>query len=411
MENLILRLDEDGATGRWAVFDEDGRLVSHAAGGPLEDAVQAARGRRLLVLVPGVEIVSTETSLPNASPARLRKMLPYSLEDTLAEDIDELVFAVGPRQGTDRVRAAVVGREKLERWLGALEGAGLAPNAVYSDADGVPDTPGTLTIVIEGERVYARAPDRPPFVFEGLPLDAILDTLEASKGEGEAAFGHAVVYVDGPAKDVYEQDLRRLPMRVESTDVKLMADGAWYRLASTLARQPGINLLQGAYAPKSNWPALLKPWRFAATLLIGAAVLAIVARGAEYLTLRHEDAVLTAKLAEQCAKSVGVRQLDRCESEVKRRLAASGQAGTGASRDFLEALAAVAGAQRPESRIEALSYRNATMDLQLMVPDVNALNAFVDSVKRSKRYDANIQSTAPGKDGVESRVQVAGANR
>jgi general secretion pathway protein L len=410
VENLILRLDDDGSTGRWAVFDGDGRLVSQAVGGPLENAIAAARGRRLLVLVPGVEIINTEVSLPAASPARLRKMLPYSLEDTLAEDIDDLFFAVGSRRGADDVRAAIVSRERLERWLGAVTAAGLTPHAVYSDADGVPDTPGTLTLVIEGERVYGRAADRPPFVFEGLPLDAILDTLEASKSEDEAAIDHVVIYVDGRANEIYEADLRRLQTRIASTDVKLMADGAWYRLASTLARHPGINLLQGAYAPKSNWVALLQPWRLAASLVLALALLVVLGRGAEYLTLRHEDAALAAQLDEQCAKRIGARQLAQCESEVQRRLAAAGQPSSGASRDFLATLAAVAASQRAQSRIEALSYRNAIMDLQLVVPDVPALDAFKESVEGSKRYEVKIQSTTPGQDGVEGRLQVVGAN-
>ena len=45
---------------------------------------------------------------------------------------------------------------------------------------------------------------------------------------------------------------------------------AQYRyLAATLAQRPGTNLLQGAYAPKSNWSAMAKPWRLAASLAGG----------------------------------------------------------------------------------------------------------------------------------------------
>lgn len=407
----MLRLEGDGSTARWAVFDDDGRLVAPAGGGALEQAAEAARGRRLLVLVPGLEVISAEASLPNASAARLRKMLPFSLEDTLAEDIDELFFALGPRRDGDRVRSAIVSRARLEGWLAALGAAGLTPQAVYSEAEGVPETPGTLTLVIEGERVYGRVPDRPPFVFEGLSLDAILDTLDASRAEADAPVGHAVIYLDARAQEVFEQDLRALPARIASTDVKLMADGAWYRLASTLAREPGINLLQGAYAPKSNWAGLIRPWRLAASLLLAAFLLVVLGRGAEYLVLRHEDAALTARLTDACAKSVGARQLASCRTEVQRRLAASGQASTGSDRDFLETLAAVASSQGgAKSRIQAMSYRNAIMDLQVVVPDVPTLDAFVESVERSNRYQANIQSTTPGKDGIEGRVQVVGAN-
>ncbi|HEX5420328.1 MAG TPA: type II secretion system protein GspL [Gammaproteobacteria bacterium] len=406
MEYLILRLEEHAASGRWAVFDADGRLVSQAARGALSEAAEAARGRRLIALVPGLEVVATETALPSASPARLRKMLPYSLEDALAEDVDRIFFAVGARRPSGAVPVAMVSRRQLEDWLAALSAAGLVPQAVYSDSEGVPDTPGTLTLVIEGERVYGRAPDRPPFVFEGLGLGAILDALEAE--ETELSSCHAVIYLDSEAQHGYAQDLRDLRARIESTDVKLAADGAWCRLAATLTQRPGINLLQGNYAPKSNWGELWRPWRFAAALLLAAALFGLLARGAELLALRHEDRALTAQLSRECTRAIGAAQLDECEAEVRRRLGSRGAAGD-SGRGFLAAVAAVAASKQPHGRIEALSYRDAVMDLQLVVPDVSALNTFVQDLEHSKRFTVQIQSTNPVQDGVEGRVRVAGA--
>jgi type II secretion system protein L len=300
----------------------------------------------------------------------------------------------------------MVSRRRLEDWLAALSAAGLTPQAVYSDAEGVPDTPGTLTLVIEGERVYGRTPERPPFVFEGLGLGAILDALEAE--HTDLSSYHAVIYLDSEAQHGYAEDLRDLRARIESTDVKLAADGAWCRLAATLSQKPGINLLQGDYAPKSNWGELWRPWRAAAVLLLAAVLLGVLARGAEFFALRHENQALTSELARACVRAVGAAQLDECEAEVRRRLGSRG-AGADSGRGFLAALAAVADSKQPRGRIEALSYRDEVMDLQLVVPDVSALNAFVQDVGQSKRFSAQIQSTNPTQDGVEGRVRVAGA--
>src|SRR5690606_31387764 len=104
---------EDAAPAQWAVFDDDGRVVRQAQAGPLVDAAAFAVGRRVVVLVPGAEVVLTETTLPKASPARLRKMLPFSLEDTLAEDVEQLAFSVGPRQESGAVAVAIVARARL----------------------------------------------------------------------------------------------------------------------------------------------------------------------------------------------------------------------------------------------------------------------------------------------------------
>src|SRR5690606_11708658 len=110
------------------------------------------------------------------------------------------------------VGVAVVARARLEAWLERLSAAGLSPHAVYSDADGVPDTPQTLTLIVEGERIYGRAPDGPAFVFEGLSLGQVVDVVDA---EGEQK--HAVVYVDAAGSVQHADDLRGLGERIAST--------------------------------------------------------------------------------------------------------------------------------------------------------------------------------------------------
>src|SRR5690606_10549970 len=348
----------------WALFDDDGRVIRQAETGPLVEAAESARGRRVVVLVPGLEVVSTTTSLPKASHARLRKMLPYSLEEALAEDIEELFFAVGPRLESGAVAVAVVSRAKLEMWLDALDACDISPHAVYSDADGVPDTPATLTLVIENDRVYGRAPAKPAFVFEGLSLDQIVDSIGAT--EDGLELKHAIADVDAAGQVLYEDDLRSLAGRMSSFDVKLMADGALYRFAATVTNQPGTNLLQGRYAPKSNWGTLLRPWRTAASLLVGAVLLTLISQAAELVSLRQTDRALTTQVAESCQRNFSTPQITACETTVRSRLSDSGLLEDGSTESFLTALAAIAEYRGANSRIEALSYRNAVMDLQLV---------------------------------------------
>src|SRR5690606_14282927 len=191
VEHLVVRIGEDPAAAQWAVFDDDGRVVRQLQDGSLEEAAALAPGRRVVVLVPAFEVITTEATLPKASPAKLRKMLPFSLEDQLADDVDGLVFAVGRRLESGAISVAVVARTRLEGWLERLAGAGLSPNAVFTEADGVPDTPSTLTLVVEDDRIYGRAPGRPPFVFDGLSLEQVLGLVD---GAGETR--HLLVYID-----------------------------------------------------------------------------------------------------------------------------------------------------------------------------------------------------------------------
>jgi type II secretion system protein L len=237
---LFIRLGENGAEASWATFASTGQLTSSIVRGPLVAARPAAEGRRVTVLVPGLEVILTQAELPAASQARLRQIVPFSLEDALADDVEGLSFAIGARLPSGAATVAVVAKARLEAWLADLGAAGIEPHAIYSETEGVPDVPGTLMLLCEGPRIFARSPDKPPVVLEGVTLLQAVDLL---KGDAEEP-RHSVAYVDPAARSLMQADLGTLPDRFASAEAKLAADGLFPHLAATLAQRPGTNLLQ-----------------------------------------------------------------------------------------------------------------------------------------------------------------------
>ncbi|HEX5048710.1 MAG TPA: type II secretion system protein GspL [Gammaproteobacteria bacterium] len=403
-ETLFVRLTDDHADATWAAFSPDGRLATGVGRGPLAGARAAADGRRAIVLVPALDVTATQAELPSASPSRLRQMLPYTLEDALADDVEQLSFAVGTRLPTGRALVAIAAKARIDSWLDAARAAGLAPQALCSEADGVPDVPSTLVLMIQDARIYGRRPGEPPFVFEGLGIRQILELLRGT-GEAEAAdLKHLLVYVDAPGRSRYHAELVELGETLASIDVKLAPDGLFTHLAATLAQRPGTNLLQGAYAPKSNWAALARPWRVAASLAAVAAALALVAQGVQYWSLQRTDSALTARLAEECPRLLGVTRPQACEVEVRERLRNLG-ASHGAG--FLGTLAAIAGARGAATRIDALSYRNGTMDLQVVAPDLSTLDDFTKRLQATGRFKPVLESSSQKDTGTEGRMKIS----
>jgi general secretion pathway protein L len=152
---LFIQLTDDGAAV-WAVFDATGRLASPIGRGALENATEWLGGRRSAVLVPPSDVITTESALPTSSQARLRQIVPFSLEESLADDVEELTFAIGVRRASGATPVAVVARTRMEEWLAQLHAAGNVPHALYSAADGVPEIPGTVDVLLEGERINIR---------------------------------------------------------------------------------------------------------------------------------------------------------------------------------------------------------------------------------------------------------------
>jgi general secretion pathway protein L len=395
-ETFFVRLSDEG-TATWGAFDATGHLVGPLGRGTLQAAHSALAGRRTTLLVSSVDVVVAEAALPAASQARLRQIAPFSLEEYLASDVDEMLFAIGTRLPSGATPVAAVARKRLDAWLGELRAGGIVPNALCSEADGVPDIPATLVIVIEGERITGRKPGRAPFVFEGLPLAQVLALVLTGKAD-EPELRHVRVFTE---------ELEALGAQFASADVKILNDGVFPFLAATLAQRPATNLLQGPYAPKSNWIALTKPWRLAASLVAASVALSLVLQVAEYWQLRRADAALDEVVAPACQRVVGDSSTSGCQREVRRRL---GESTDTATEDFLSTLAAIAAARDPEMRIDALSYRNRAMNLQLVAPGLPVIDAFSRELEETRRFDVEIEVANPLESGTEGRLRIVGAN-
>src|ERR1700747_457491 len=97
---LLLRLPripEEPAS--WLVVDARGTPVGLPQSGPPTLAAARAAGRRVWVLVPGTDVLLAEPEVPVKAGLKLQQLVPYALEEHLADDIDQLQFAIGKRAG------------------------------------------------------------------------------------------------------------------------------------------------------------------------------------------------------------------------------------------------------------------------------------------------------------------------
>ena len=88
-----------------------------------KDIQSQARGRKVVILLDSSEVILTSVSIPSTNKKQLFKAAPYALEDTLAEDIEDLHFAV--HQDSDNedslCQVAVINRDTLINNLNILQ--------------------------------------------------------------------------------------------------------------------------------------------------------------------------------------------------------------------------------------------------------------------------------------------------
>ena len=83
-------------------------------------------GRRVAVILPAGEALATDSDAPAKGAAKLAQVVPYALEERVADEIENLHFAHRrTRLGHGRVPVVVVERARLDAWLAELRAAGL----------------------------------------------------------------------------------------------------------------------------------------------------------------------------------------------------------------------------------------------------------------------------------------------
>jgi general secretion pathway protein L len=425
-ETLVIRLVTDDpalASGagqvvvqaEWAVVDATGACVLAPGTGPLAAAAGLCAGRRTVVLVPAVRVLRTRVDVPVKGANRIAQALPFALEDVLAEDVEELHFVAGSRFADGQVAVAVVRREWMVAWQAQLSAAGIHPQALCADSDGVLDIAGNSMLVLERQHALLRDPGGDPVVSELNAIDGLLELWLAQPrppgADGAIAPRNLQVYdatVDGLPNTIWEQ----LQDRVASLEVRRLPDGALLRLAAAIVTHPGVNLLQGEYARRNSASSYWPRWRLAAALVAGLATAAVAATGADAWRLKRENAALEAEI-QQAARFTfpGVDASGDLRGLVNARLQGGAGAASGAAtRQFLETLGTVALAvsKAGNASIQGLNYRAGVLELQVRAPSADSLDTIRKLVAEAGKLKAEIQSSNAAGDQIEGRIRISG---
>jgi general secretion pathway protein L len=409
-EIFVVRLS-DANEPEWVIVDNAGMVTGAAGRCPLEMLPDLVGQRRLVVLVPSHKVLLTSVNLPIRNPARLRQALPFALEEQVAEDLAVLHFAGGRRRPNGEVPAAIVRRHDLEKWLGGLRQVGLEAAAVYAEQDAMPDSPTATVWLIDGESCLVRRPGEEPIAIEGRSIDEFLLFGDPRQDDDDKS-AHLTVYMGPDDADRYSACLEALRAQLGSVDIQLLQEGALPHLASKVVREPGINLLQGEYAPRTGMEKLWRPWRAAAILLVTLIAVSIGRDVAELVRLSKMDAELDGAMDTVFREAMpDVQRIVNHKRQMESRLAAVRASRGGSDAPFLRSLEALGRAvgTAPGTSVESLSFRNGVMEVKLSTPSVDTLDAIQRSIEGSPALDASILSANPRGDSVEGRIQLTEA--
>lgn len=400
---LLIRLARvPGGNASWLIADSRGAQVGPPQEGPLSFAAPRAAGRRVCLLVPGTDVLLSEPEVPVKAGARLAQLVPYALEEHLADDIEKLHFAIGKRAGdSPRAPVAVVARSLLQEWLATLRAAGLEPAAIYADSDLLPQNPGQAVALLEEDAVVVRPPGGTPVT---LPAAALGEALQIAQAGAEGGGRGLILYTGAAEWQQHSAQVEAARAKFDGIKVQLLTGGPLALFAQQLSSVNPINLLQGSFEPTSTQAAGLRAWRVAAMLLAALVGLHVVGKVWQLHVLHDREHQVDASIRDTFHTAMpGVQSTTDARHRMEQRLVRTRGAGQG----LLAALQALAQARdaAPGTSVQALTFRDGTLDLKLSVRDAASLD-HVSQTLHNNGWQANLTGGGSAGGAYEGRIQM-----
>ena len=391
---------------RWRVLGEGDPAAAASRQGSLREAAEAVDGQRATLVLSGDGVLLTRTHVPGGSASRAPTVVRYALEEQLADDVDDLHFALGQKGGDDVYPVAVIARDAIEAVLERCAEAGLRPTAILPEMLALPlgriDDDETLrwSVLVDDERTIVRLDEHAGFVtdtvmagmmLEGARADALITDAEARPALLLFADADTAGQLDLPTT---------LPAQAHDYDGDPLA-----LFAQGLIGGVPINLLQGDYSLRREFDRTWKPWRWSLGL---AAALLLVVLGGRVLELNRlgaEEAALDAAIAQAFDQALPGATMRRPRRQIEQALAGMGAGGGGGFTDRFAQVAETLATQ-PQTTLNSMSVRGDRIDLDLVTDAVPTLDALKQALEARGELTLQVQSAVADGDGIRARARI-----
>jgi general secretion pathway protein L len=269
----------------------------------LGELTEYAITRPVYGLVPTSEMLLTQVAIPAGSSRQLAAVLPYLLEEELAQDVDSLHVQLLKREN-DIATVAIIEHQKVVTWLAAFSECGIELKKLIPDCLCLPlFNDGYSAAEIDGQWLI-RQSEAMGVCADSSWLDAWV-TAQKAPIVIEAPADNA----DDDSDDITpEVEAEQLAEEVESivaateslaqvtihhyTPAPANTSGHWQpqtpelvmQLLAIGAADSKATLLSGPYKPQAAWRKHLQPWRKVA---ITAGIVLIALFGEQVLTTQR----------------------------------------------------------------------------------------------------------------------------
>ncbi|MEM7401649.1 MAG: type II secretion system protein GspL [Pseudomonadota bacterium] len=399
LENLDI---EDSHFVKWIKLDEEGVPITRGAEARLEQVSSVTQNAHVIVLLPLEQMLLTKVNTRARKQKHLQKAVPFALEDELADDVDNLHFAMGQRYGENDYPVAVIDKHTLDRVIDELADAGIYPDLLTADVFGLPFRENTWTLLIEDERALVRTEK-----FQGFTIDLhnLQQMLTSSLRQADTTPAELNVY----CCDAQQQGVKKLNLPISINELDDCPPGLF---ADGLDDEECINLLQNTYKKKDKKHRQFGAWKVAAMLFAAWLALSFISVFLDHARLSKQEEKLNNQIVQimrQTFPDMKNISADSARTKMEARLKNFIDTNSAQSKaGFMELLAMSGESMKQAGKvdIDAMNYREGKLNMSVKSADVQILDTVKQSLK-SKNYAADIQSANTQGNNVEAKLVIA----
>ncbi|MGL4826893.1 MAG: type II secretion system protein GspL [Vibrionaceae bacterium] len=244
-EILAIRLNNDPDESiPWLVWSPaQQEIIASGDTEHLTKLTSYAKDREVLIIADSSAMTLTEVAIPPGSERQLENVLPFLLEDELAQDVSHTHIALLDKSH-GMAKVAIIEHKIMQGWLAALTQADLTPKAILPDCLCLPENEGQFTAAQLHNRWIIRTAHAQGFAAEESLLPIIFKSLQ-DLNEGELP--EVISYSGKPA-----QDAENWQLAPEELVMEVLTRGAM---------TSPFNLLSGRYRPSNQYLKYIRYWR------------------------------------------------------------------------------------------------------------------------------------------------------
>lgn len=389
----------------WALVNTAGELSNMLSHGSLSDAAVIAEKHKSIVLLESTDIYIDSVNLPIKNPQKLLRAIPFSLEEKIADDIDDLHFVAAKTSADGSTAVAAIKHETLKRILSSLETANINPIAIIPDSLCLTANANQWAMLLQDDRCSLQFNSLSAGKFD---RDALALLLKMELQQVEPQPEKIIVFQqDGDKSEISDiqeiipQDIELIKVSYNSHPLVVFCGQYKHALA--------LNLLQHSYQPQQKVNVNWQRWRLAASLSfiwlclnLGMASV----QNNEYAAINKElqtgiDRIYK-KAFPQSKRIVNARvQMEQKLDELK----GGGQASSGTSFVTLLAASSVALSSDKSLTIESINYRNNTIDVAVTGKNLQSIEQLNKKLNNAALY-AEIISSSSDKNQVKGSIRI-----